>query len=316
MKLTPIHVLILYVGLVLAYAGVYYSIPDTLNAEDLSFIKSLYFSMVTITTLGYGDITPQSDLSMMITGSESMLGMVIVGLFLSSLWQSYRDRLEKDQARALERESARQNMAEMAAYFSYLVMVLDEFEVRVAEVTLPKKQRSGKLELNREFTFSDMQDLYEPSHNLRFGFSAPVIDHYFDALDNLRSELKFVLANFDLTNFQNIRTTIIAFLRTRNQDCRSALKSYQVTSAGSETLQQILVKLIKEQQGMPELDQNESSVLTPAILLFSSLQTQIAQIDKLRGEIDIVRMKVFTGNIDDNSVGGDSLAHLTYDVSR
>ncbi len=50
-----------------------------------NLIRMMYFSSVTITTIGYGDIVPVSGLSRILVGLESVLGIVMIGLFINSL---------------------------------------------------------------------------------------------------------------------------------------------------------------------------------------------------------------------------------------
>jgi len=50
-----------------------------------SFFGSLYFSTVTMTTLGYGDITPQRDLSMAISIIHTFLGVFIISVVINFL---------------------------------------------------------------------------------------------------------------------------------------------------------------------------------------------------------------------------------------
>lgn len=50
-----------------------------------TFGRMLYLSAVTITTLGYGDITPVSPLARFLVGLEAVLGIVIIGFYLTSL---------------------------------------------------------------------------------------------------------------------------------------------------------------------------------------------------------------------------------------
>jgi hypothetical protein len=47
--------------------------------------RMLYLSVVTITTLGYGDIVPITSLARFFTGIEALGGIVLIGLFLNSL---------------------------------------------------------------------------------------------------------------------------------------------------------------------------------------------------------------------------------------
>jgi len=47
------------------------------------FMRMLYLSMVTITTLGYGDIVPLTDTARLLVGFEAVLGIVILGLIIA-----------------------------------------------------------------------------------------------------------------------------------------------------------------------------------------------------------------------------------------
>jgi hypothetical protein len=49
--------------------------PDS-AISDRSLVKTFYYTINTITTLGYGDITPSSSIGMTITGIESLFGIV------------------------------------------------------------------------------------------------------------------------------------------------------------------------------------------------------------------------------------------------
>jgi hypothetical protein len=52
---------------------------------DNTFVRFTYFSATTITTLGYGDIVPLTARARAMVGFETMLGLVVIGLFLNSL---------------------------------------------------------------------------------------------------------------------------------------------------------------------------------------------------------------------------------------
>lgn len=49
------------------------------------YLRMLYFSVTTATTLGYGDIVPVTNRARMTVASEAILGVVLVGLFLNAL---------------------------------------------------------------------------------------------------------------------------------------------------------------------------------------------------------------------------------------
>ena len=56
-----------------------------------SFARELYFSFVTISTLGHGDIVPITDTARFLVVAEALFGPVILSLFLNSLARSRTD---------------------------------------------------------------------------------------------------------------------------------------------------------------------------------------------------------------------------------
>ena len=57
-----------------------------------AYIRMLYCSAVTQTTLGYGDVVPISDRTRFAVGLQSVLGIVMIGLLLNSLGWLRRER--------------------------------------------------------------------------------------------------------------------------------------------------------------------------------------------------------------------------------
>lgn len=53
--------------------------------EKLSWVDSLYFSTITLTTIGYGDITPQTDAGKLFTVFYVIVGISIVGAFVNAI---------------------------------------------------------------------------------------------------------------------------------------------------------------------------------------------------------------------------------------
>jgi hypothetical protein len=49
------------------------------------FWRMVYFSAITITTLGFGDIVPLTTAARLVVSAESVLGIVLAGLFLNAL---------------------------------------------------------------------------------------------------------------------------------------------------------------------------------------------------------------------------------------
>ncbi|MCI5130646.1 MAG: two pore domain potassium channel family protein [Candidatus Electrothrix sp. EH2] len=80
MRISPLQVFILYILLILACALAYCFLPGIFS-KPMGGLDSFYFSVVTITTLGYGDFLPISGLGKFIAASEAFLGVVLLGVF-------------------------------------------------------------------------------------------------------------------------------------------------------------------------------------------------------------------------------------------
>jgi hypothetical protein len=51
--------------------------------EDWSWVDSLYFSVVAVTTVGFGDITPSNDASKLFTVAYILVGISLIAAYLN-----------------------------------------------------------------------------------------------------------------------------------------------------------------------------------------------------------------------------------------
>ena len=92
----------IYLAAIPIFGLAYYWNPSFWK-EPLTLIQSMYFSVVTITTLGYGDITPQTEIARSLTAFESIFGIVLIGLFLNSVARASDIRREQKHNQAAKR---------------------------------------------------------------------------------------------------------------------------------------------------------------------------------------------------------------------
>jgi lysylphosphatidylglycerol synthetase-like protein (DUF2156 family) len=77
-----------------------YLVMSNLNeasfTERLDHISSLYFTVVTLGTVGYGDIAPKTDVARMIVTSQVLLDLALLALLVRAFMEVTRRRLSKE----------------------------------------------------------------------------------------------------------------------------------------------------------------------------------------------------------------------------
>ncbi len=74
--------LVLFTGIILLSGMLFYH-----NVEGWSWIDSLYFSVITLTTVGYGDLTPETTLGKLFTIVYILIGLGILLAFINLVAQ-------------------------------------------------------------------------------------------------------------------------------------------------------------------------------------------------------------------------------------
>ena len=64
--------------------------------EGWSWVDSVYFSVVTLTTVGFGDITPQTDAGKLFTIVYIILGIGMILGFINAVYDHYKDERFKE----------------------------------------------------------------------------------------------------------------------------------------------------------------------------------------------------------------------------
>ena len=92
--------LLILTVIVLAAGTVFYRV-----VEGLSWIDAYYFCVITLTTVGYGDLTPHTALGKIFTTAYLFVGLGIITAFISA---RFRHRVDKHEARKQKRETEKE----------------------------------------------------------------------------------------------------------------------------------------------------------------------------------------------------------------
>ena len=109
-----------YVLLGIAFAGIFAAVDDfdhgsffAQSNRPATNVEFLYFSFITMTTVGYGDLSPATDPGRVIVTFEALLGQVFLVTLVARLVSMYgvqRPGSIGDPARAVDRRSAAQSI--------------------------------------------------------------------------------------------------------------------------------------------------------------------------------------------------------------
>ena len=83
------------------FSMIYLSMPiaaaDNFSVH-LDHIKALYFTVTTFSTVGFGDITPTTDIARLVVSVQMLLDLVLIGVGLRLMLNAARTGLARDQA--------------------------------------------------------------------------------------------------------------------------------------------------------------------------------------------------------------------------
>ncbi|NQZ06742.1 MAG: hypothetical protein HRT35_06220 [Algicola sp.] len=88
---SPFKVALWSTVVVLLCAGLYAwaGIASSVDGVKINELTYLYYSIVTFTTLGYGDFRPANELSQMISAFQALAGLILTSLFLVTVVKKY-----------------------------------------------------------------------------------------------------------------------------------------------------------------------------------------------------------------------------------
>ena len=287
----------LYLLMIPLYAAVYYFYPSILG-PGRSYLECLYFSIVTITTLGYGDIAALGDIGKMITASEALLGVVVIGLFLNALANERIDLLRRQQAKWERNNYKNTQLSKLHGHYGLVRPVIERY--RVSVIQLIQKAGPDPDEYSHtydpNFEVRDMKDMYKPTRWSDEGALRPAIHGYFEAIDLIQKELSDLIKNVDLRYFPSIETHCLALAQIisifdRSNEILSAIDS----DAGDKKLADVVSDMLAKHEGDQFLD--GENILNNYIALYNQIKLVMNSLQELEEKIDSVIASESSGDM-------------------
>lgn len=284
--LSPKTYSILYILTMFSYSLAYWMVPHTLS-KDVSFIESLYFSIVTITTLGYGDITPITDFSRLLISSEAILGLTIIGLFLNALARIRIEALRTKDKKIEKERYYKKQLSKLNGHMNVLSPFISNYKKSVKALT----NLNNEDFYNPDFKFSNMYQLYDYIYLPTESPNKTEIKYYFETLFKLNNEIIDLIKSVDLRQFKDLEYHFLNFTANTNSfdfsDFIIKSKNFQIEEG---KLCNIVTHKIKEFKGEPSFkDAEENSLLKPYIYLYFQVKDNMQHLEMILLEFEKIK---------------------------
>ena len=274
---------ITYLALIPAYAMVYFWIPGIIG-DERSFLECLYFSTVTITTLGYGDITPLGQTGQLVTASEALLGVVSIGLFLNAIASARSDTIRAEQAEKEKRILEADQRSRLNGHYRLIQPIVKKYRLFVIEITHPATNPSEQY--NPDFRLNDMKDMYQPTRLTKAPRLRPAIIGYFEVVDKLYEEISDLIKSVDLRHFPEIEKLCLRISQViREFDYSGEILSALNTNAGGRSMAEDARDMLEQYEG-DCVPYSTANVLNGYIILYHQIELIMECLSRFEVAVD------------------------------
>ncbi|MDH1181161.1 potassium channel family protein [Achromobacter mucicolens] len=133
---------VIYLANILIFSLIYAAaFAGDFKGDSVNYVQALYFSVVTVTTLGYGDLTPRLDSVPLLLAviAQVVLGVLTIGLFLNSISHKLSERkdlAQKEFEEEVERNSLKKLLTILRpALVKYMEVLSETYKVTTTKDT-------------------------------------------------------------------------------------------------------------------------------------------------------------------------------------
>lgn len=227
-NIRPIFWITLYLCLVPLFALFYWLLPPGQfripDAGGANYGDWVYYSIVTLTTLGFGDYTPCAAGSQWITAVEVLCGLVTIGFFLNAVGSMKSEidvESELDKQRLVHQATEKEKLIKNT---SILIFKLNQFLSYCYAVTTPLDKRGKQLQYNENFNIDDLTDMNKPSGLPDDHSNRSAVESMMKCAGSLSLFLDSMQSRIDLTLWPDLL-----------EDCFAFVANYQMLSIDEKT---------------------------------------------------------------------------------
>ncbi len=285
---------LIYFSLIPIFAFIYLLLPSTDFKGDLSmdnFLTCFYFSTVTITTLGFGDISAISELAQFFVIIEAIFGVLSIGLFLNSLSIQYSEKISIEEKKKESDNKFRLECEKLIRHNNIIEQNVNLYLLYIYEITTPLSKRKGTENgFTLDFPFNDLKDLYHPSMRMADNRFEPAIKYFYQHQKNLEESIKDLILDINTSYWKDFEIECINFLNNcKNYDYSSSILSQFTMSAGELKMKDEASKMIEKHSG--EVEFRPSSMMNQYVALYKLIKLNLKFIEYYGNKIIEIKNK-------------------------
>lgn len=220
------YLITILVAATLLHLSPVFELTSSLDGVDLKgWFTSFYFSLITITTLGYGDILPANETTRVLASSLAFSGIVLTGLFLNSLAFRISEITQFEDKAKFDRDQHSIQVQRFKDISSLLELDFENFKYAANSLITPMEKYELINDFNRllklDFKINDLKDMFKPNPMRRFSFAKSRIELYYEVLGRLNKNLDDLL-KLGYFNFNTQIMKQIAIYLNNSKICDSS----------------------------------------------------------------------------------------------
>lgn len=292
-NIRPITWIGLYVIITPLFALVYWLLPEGQfripDGGEVDYGSWLYYSIVTITTLGFGDYTPMHPGAQAVTAVEVMCGLIFLGLFLNAVGAM---KSEIDVESEIEKQKQTHFGMEREKLIKTIPTVIHSLNIFLSycyAVTTPSSKRGNdEASYNPDFSFNDLADMFHPSGLPIDRTNLPAVTRLLKSASQTCLAIDSLQTKVDLTLWPEILEDCFGFVANcqmfSNTDVMFSNPDHLIFDSGKSTLKEKEAELKLSQEIASykgNMDFDTDSALLPVAELYyfikenASLATKI-----------------------------------------
>lgn len=254
-----------------------------------NIITCLYYSTVTITTLGYGDISSLTITAQILVMSETILGVITIGLFLNSLSIQQANELTEQEKEKEKQERFKTECEKILRHSKIIEQNLQFYLTYTYDITTPVANRNNENVINEDFSFNDMKDLFLSSFRMTDDFNEPAVSYYFKHLKSLENSIKELILDINFSYWPNLEIECIKFLENcRKYDFSSSILSQPKVNVGDQKGSVYGSKMIENHSG--EVEFRRSNMINQYIALYKLIKVNFKFIKIFQSQIEEIKL--------------------------